>query len=731
MNSITRSQLAKAIRGFALPLLLLLPVFATAQKLKERMAAQYQEVFDYPKVAAIYEDLMKSGKADVNDMRKLSMVYRKMNQPAKAEAVLMQMMGSGHENPDDIFTYAEQLRARGKYTEAMEWYSTYAELRPDDVRVQPYIKDPGFFEHMMRDSTSALIRTLPINSPEADLGTGIMNELLLFSSARGEGIGGKREYAWDDQPFLNIYTALLKGESATDPLVMRNEVNSRYHDGTASFDSVATRLYFTRNQVFYGSLDKSSNGDLNLGIFFSEVAIGEFGQPEWGNLIPFEHNDKEFSNGHPSVTPDGRRIYFASDRPGGQGGTDIWYSDNLGNQWGAPVNMGPVVNTSGNEMYPFLRHDSTLFFASTGHPGLGGMDLFYTRVSIAGPGKVNNLGYPMNTSFNDHGLVFINDSVGFFTSDRPGGQGSDDIYGCTVRPPKMFIDGTVIDKVTRNPVEGSVIVLKDEKGEIIGDANIQYMEGGKFHIEMPYRDRLLLVTNKDGYFQNELSINAATDPLGNVLVELEKYDYAAEGIVYNGDNMQPMAGATVVLTDGKDEFIGTVTTDATGKYAFAIKPESDYILRAAKEGFFKQSARISTKGKPSGVIKTDFKLFPLEVDKVVRLDNIFYDYAKWNIRPDAAVELDKLVATLLDNPTVKIELSSHTDCRGKDAYNMSLSEKRAKSAVDYIISKGISKENVTSKGYGETKPSEDCECTKCNEEQHQKNRRTEFKVLSM
>jgi outer membrane protein OmpA-like peptidoglycan-associated protein len=195
--------------------------------------------------------------------------------------------------------------------------------------------------------------------------------------------------------------------------------------------------------------------------------------------------------------------------------------------------------------------------------------------------------------------------------------------------------------------------------------------------------------------------------------------------------MEPLADAIVVITDAQDEFVGTHTTDATGKYAFAIKPEQDYRLRVGKDNFFKQSARISTKGRPSGVIRTDFKLFPLVVDQVVRLDNIFYDYNKWNIRPDAAAELDKLVATLLDNPTVTIELSSHTDCRGKDAYNMNLSEKRAKSAVDYIISKGVPKANVTSKGYGESKPSEDCDCTKCTEDQHQKNRRTEFKVLSM
>jgi len=172
-----------------------------------------------------------------------------------------------------------------------------------------------------------------------------------------------------------------------------------------------------------------------------------------------------------------------------------------------------------------------------------------------------------------------------------------------------------------------------------------------------------------------------------------------------------------------------VAVSADGKYAFSLQPSTDYRLKVEKEGFFKQSARITTKGKAVAIIKTDFKLFPLELNQVVRLDNIYYDLAKWNIRPDAALELDKLVQTLMDNPTVKIELSSHTDCRGKDAYNANLSEKRAKSAVDYLISKGIAKDRVKSKGYGETKPVEACECTKCTEDQHQRNRRTEFMVL--
>lgn len=703
---------------------------ARAQRLQQRMADRYADVFDYGKVAAIYENLDAKGKSDAGSLRRLALAYRKVGDAPAAEGAYRRLMITTGRTPDDILNFADQLRANGKYSEALEQYAIYAKERPDDPRAQGYLKSENLFYRLRSDSTSATIRTVPINSAEADLGVSVMEELLLFSSARGEGAGGRRMYAWDDQPFLNLYTALLKGETAEDPVVMRNDVNSRYHDGVVSFDSLAKRMYYTRNNYFYGELKRSERGELNLGIYFTDVVNGEFGQLEWGNVIPFDHNDPNFSNGHPRVSPDGRRLYFASDRPGGLGGTDIWYCDNLGNQWGAPQNMGPKVNTAGDEMHPYVSANNTLYFASTGHPGLGGLDIFFTRISAAGPGNVFNLGYPMNTRFNDHGLMLINDTTGFFSSDRPGGMGSDDIYGCTLRPQMIHLAGIVIDKATREPIEGATILLKDEKGQHVKRVQLETLAGGRFRLEAEYHEKYLLVATASGYYQAELPIATNEDPLEDIVVEMIKYDYAAEGTVFDGETNQPLAGSLVVLTDAQDQEIGRVTTDATGTYHFPLLKDTDYRLKVEKDGYFKQSARITTKGKPSAVIVTDFRLFPLKVDQVVRLENIFYDYNKWNIRPDAAIELDKLVQTLNDNPTVRIELSSHTDCRGKDAYNMNLSEKRAKSAVDYLISQGIAKARLVSKGYGESKPSEKCVCEKCSEDEHQRNRRTEFKVLS-
>ncbi|HEY0977302.1 MAG TPA: carboxypeptidase regulatory-like domain-containing protein [Flavobacteriales bacterium] len=703
---------------------------AAAQKLKQRMAERYEQELDYPRMALVYEDIIASGHGTSDDLRKLAWTYMQMGRNDKASTTYSKLLAEAQPSLQDMRSFADLQRAQGNYDAALVWYERILDQVPDDEMAKAYTSSKGFFDRLRRDSTLNKVRSLPINSSMADLGPTVMDDLLIFSSARGEGAGGRTVYKWDDEPFLNLYTALLKGGSASEAVVMRKEVNSRYHDGTASYDRNRKRLYFTRDNYYYGTVTKAKDGEMKLGIYYTDVTKGEFGQPEWSALTPFLHNDPEVNNGHPAVSAGGRVLWFVSDRPGGSGGTDIWYCELQGDEWGAPKNAGPQINTSGNEMYPFLSTDSVLYFTSNGRAGLGGYDIFMTRLTPSGPAKVFNLGYPVNSRANDGGLVLLaDDSTGFFFSDRPGGQGSDDIYGCTVHPPMVRISGVVVEEGTGTPIVDPTLDLRDATGGLLETANLQMLEGGRFTMEVPYSARYKLNAARNGYKPGSVELDPTND-LENVVIELQKYDYGAEGVVMHGETMAPIAGAKVVLMGSDNKPIDETTTDMNGHYSFALKNDKDYRLAVEKDGFFRQSARITTKGKASTIIRTDFKLFPLEVDQVVRLDNIYYDLAKWNIRPDAAIELDKLVTTLLDNPTVTIELSSHTDCRGKDPYNLSLSEKRAKSAVEYVIKKGIAKERVFSKGYGETKPVETCVCEKCTDDQHQRNRRTEFKVLS-
>jgi len=234
MNMGTTSWIKHATTAALTLLLLLSTPVAEAQKLQQNILDEATEKFDYSKVVAIYESRRTKGTATPDDLRQLAQTYQKLEKHAEAESIYTELMATGKELPKDMLAYAHQLRANGKYTEANEWYGNYAALNPDDRTVDAYTKDPHLLSKLMSDSTTNSVRKVPINSPQADLGMSVMGELLLFSSARGEGAGGKRTYGWDDQPYLNLYTALLKGETAEDPIVMRKDINSRYHDGTVS-----------------------------------------------------------------------------------------------------------------------------------------------------------------------------------------------------------------------------------------------------------------------------------------------------------------------------------------------------------------------------------------------------------------------------------------------------------------------------------------------------------------
>lgn len=710
-----------------------LSITLPAQKLKERMADKYMADLDLPKAIEVYEDMAKKNQEDMDLLRTLADTYHMAGRYDSELSSRNKLVGMNGTVPEDIWKYAEALRDNGKYEEALIWYQNFYDIVPTDERAAMYVEDKGFFERMERDKGNSELRKLSINSENSDFGLSFMDDMIVFSSSRGDGPGGNRTYGWNDQPYVNLYTALIEGDQLTDAVVMHNSINSRFHDGTVTFDKNGRRIYFTRNNYNYGIIEKSEDDEIKLGIFFSDIEEGEYGNKEWSALVPFDHNNANYNVGHPAISPDGAWMYFTSDMPGGMGGTDIWRSQKLGNSWGEPQNVEQV-NSVGNEMFPFVSPDGKLFFSSNGHKGLGGLDLYFTQVLETGYGSVQNMGIPFNSRYDEHSVILMEDGMkGFYASNRPGGYGDDDIYGVTIlRWPKIFLSGTVVDIVTREPIEQPTIILKDENNEPITDAIIELGTDGKFQIDTEHKERYFLLAVKSGYMDKELEVITAETAMEGVLVEMTKYDFAVEGIVIKGEDESVIDSAKVSIYNVNENLIEEKWTTGNGKYNFPLAPGKEYIVKAEKEGHFKQSARISTKDAEAGVVYKDFKLFLLELDKVVKLDNIYYDYNKAEIRPDAAIELDKLAQTLRDNPSVKIELRSHSDSRGGDAYNKKLSDQRARSAAEYIRSKGIANDRIIAKGYGEEQPVNHCtNGADCTEEQFQENRRTEFKVLEL
>lgn len=710
----------------SLVLVLALGSSASAQRGKHRLADEYYQAFNFKKSAEIYEDIIDKKPEDILALRRAGICRLRIDQFDRAEEHFRALALLKDSQPEDLLNLAHVLKVNKKYDEAVVAYELYLMKNPD-AYLEQYTED-DWATRIIRDSARFEIRTTDINSPESDFSPAFADEGVIFASSRKQGKGKRNIYAWNDQSYLNMYTAEISSDSSlVNSKVIKNKSNSRYHDGTVTFDPSSNMMYFTRNNYLKGKKKSDEDGRLNLGIFYASFEDGELGK-----LRQFPFNDAEYSVGHPVISADGKQMFFVSDMPGGQGGTDIWVSAKNKDFWGTPVNLGPKINTPGNEMFPYIDKRGQFVFASDWHPGLGGLDLFYTFLDSAEVG-ITNFGYPVNSSYDDFGLILFDDlRHGFFSSNRPGGQGDDDIYAFLIHPPsKIQISGQVVDAVTGIPIQNATILLKDEFNDEVLEVVANTNNDGRYSFEVDYNTSYNIMGVKNGYYQEERSVNSndKSGYLDRVNLEMTAYDYGAEGRIIYASTGELVKNALVVLKSA-DGTVLKETNAIDGTYFFPLEKEKEYILEASAPGLNKQSIVLSTIGKKATIITSDLSLFELKKGTIVRLDNIYYDYNKATIRPDAMRELDRLYGIMQENPTLEIELSSHTDSRGTDSYNLRLSERRAEAAVKYLIEKGIPASRIVAKGYGETKLLNNCDNeTECSEKEHQKNRRTEFKIL--
>jgi peptidoglycan-associated lipoprotein len=567
--------------------------------------------------------------------------------------------------PDNILKYANALKNNEKYKEAKAEFTRYYILsRPTDTAHRNFyttacdsaVKWLADSAHIERFEIK---NEYILNSPKSDWGAVKTNGSTVFTSDRGEIIEkdakkpflrfdnvnrgpDKKVYEWTDNGYLRLYKMDDNGKSADVLQLFPVDAETEYHIGAATFTANGNEMYFTVTRLPKKWLkDTAKIKTINLEIYSTRRSGAK-----WASPVSFKYNNAaKFSNDDPFITPDGKTLYFVSDRPGGMGGTDIYTcTRNNGGNWSEPVNL-KAINTFGNERTPVTDPHNNLYFSSDGYKGMGGLDIFKaTRVgNTYAPQKIN-LAYPINSAQDDFAYTVLTDSTGYFSSNRFGGQGSDDIYSYTIKPASC---------------------------------------------------------------------------------------YRLDGVVYQTGTQIPIANATVTLAKVKGKAI-KVRTDETGAFTFCLDKKSAYALRGEKVGYLVDNETVSTIGlEPGTAIKKDLYLDKIELNKAIRLKNIYYDLDKSFIRPDAAKELNKLIKIMKDNPTLIIEIGSHTDSRANDDYNMALSQRRAKAAVDYITSVGdIDEDRIVAHGYGETRLLNRCaNGVKCSEEEHQLNRRTEFTIL--
>ncbi|NNC45237.1 MAG: OmpA family protein [Winogradskyella sp.] len=557
-------------------------------------------------------------------------------------------------DPEYYFRYAMSLRSIEEYEESNKWMKKFHELNPNDSRGKAFLAKIDYVDDIeMLSNNTIELNNLDINSQYSDFGVAEFNSGIVFASARGEGM----KYMWNNQPFLDLFIAQGTADgNYQNPKPLIENVNTKLHESSAAISQDETLMFFTRNNYFDDYIGRDSQGVNRLQLY--RTTVDNAGN--WSVAFPVHFNSREYSVAHPTITLDGRRLYFASDIPGGYGESDIYVVDILSDgSLGIPKNLGPSINTEGQESFPFINTNGDLFFASKGFPGLGGFDVFVSK-GLDNKAKegdlsnfaVKNMGKPINSPKDDFAYYEnLTTRTGFLSSNRDGGKGSDDIYTFSVPECAQIVQGTVIDRKTKELVSGATVILYDRNGEEISFMNAD--EDSAFTFNVDCNEEYLVRGVKDGYIGDEQRIRTSTiNEANEVVLELEQ-----------------------------DEQEVTVGTD--------LAPVLDIPI-------------------------------------------IYFDYDKYNIRYDASVELQKVLAVLNQYPSMEIEIRSHTDSRGKAKYNKTLSNNRAQSTMQYLIDNGIAPERLTANGFGESRLVNDCfDGENCSEAEHQLNRRSEFIIVKM
>ena len=612
-----------------------------------KLADKFFDNFGYLKAIELYEKAVEKGDRSAHVLTRLGDAYYNNSKSEKAAYWYAEALKE-HKKIDAeyLYKYIQSLRSIGKYEEADKWFKELSAVQQGDSRLKGYNPDEVdiFNKLTSKNKVVVNIENLPFNSENSDFGSYMFNNTLYFASARGDS---DKVYSWNKEPFLDLYQVTVTEENnviayGSTSEITAEDINTEYHEASIAITNDGKTLYFTRDNVNKRNKIKyDKEGTTHLKIYKATLV-----NDKWSNVVELPFNDDVFSTGHPTLSADNKKLYFVSDREGGVGQTDIYeVTINDNGTYGQPKNLGENINTEGREMFPFVAKDSTFYFSSDGHLNLGLLDIFKSNLLKGERNAPENIGAPYNSGYDDFAYYVDSDTEkGYFSSNRPEGKGSDDIYGFNTMECKQEIKG----------------VARDSKTNII------------------------------------------------------------------------LAGVTVRLIDDTGKVIEELITDDSGEYMFEVECDKTYTVVGSKPDYKDDHKTLTTTFEHEKVNTLDLILDPLIIDNQIVINPIFFDYDKSNIRTDAQYELENIIDVLRKHPSMVIKIESHTDSRGRDKYNMKLSDRRAKSTRDYIISRGLDASRVESAiGYGESQLLNKCaNKVKCTEEEHQLNRRSYFYIVN-
>ncbi len=672
--------------------------------------------------------------------------------------------------PDDIdpeyyFRYAQTLKANDNYEEANIYLDKFANVSADDQRAKMYKSDPNYLERIDFQSGRYEIKNIAANSPFSDFGATFYGEDVVFSSSRDTLIFKKSIHQWNNEAFLQFFKAkynAVNGELSKVKKFDKN-INSKFHESTPVFTKDGQTIYFTRNNYQDKELGRDKLGTNKLKIYRSfKNEEGEWSTPE---SLPF--NNDEYSAAHPTLSVDEQTLYFSSDMPGGKGLSDIYQvAINPDGTFGEPRNLGGRINTEGKETFPFVSDNNELYFSSNGQIGLGGLDIYVTHLEpkTKQEGEITNVGKPVNSTKDDFAFI-IDDTTkkGFFSSNRAGGKGGDDLYSFIELEElknlcEITITGVVKDSETEEIISGAKITIFDEDSNVIeaimvGDDGV-YASSNKIECNSKYFIRIekldystaeMFITTPDETQTIDLSDYRELKLVREVkLVKNDACEITITGVVRDGETEEVISGATVTIYDDEYNVIEVIEAGDDGIYTSSKKIEcsSKYFIRIEKMDYSTVEMLITTPDETQTVDLSNYRKLRLvrevkvvrvgdDLAKILSLNTIYFDFNDYLIREDAKVELAKVIEVMKQYPNIKIEIRSHTDSRSSAEYNKKLSSRRAVKTLNYIAIIGeIDRSRLTSKGYGEEELINNCVYgVECSEEEHEKNRRSEFIII--
>lgn len=686
--------------------------------------------YEFSKAIPKYESILKDDSLNKNALENLGNCYRLTNQIDKAEQCYSKLVRIPGTQSIYKFYYAQTLLTNEKYAEAENWFAAYQKESPNDKRAQEFLDAIKNRDQHAKEANAFTVKQVNINTPDPDFAAVLYKEGIVFTSSRLQGNWSDRNDAWTGSRYTSLYYAKGKASAFSAPEPFAPGIQTKFNNGPVCFSKTGDEMYFTRNNIEEGKVHTSQGKEVKLKIFRSKFQNGQ-----WSTPAPFAYNNDQYSCGHPALTADGTRLYFSSDMPGTAGGMDLWVCVKEGDAWGKPQNPGPRINTMGNEVFPTVSEDGTLYFSSNGLPGKGGLDLFSTTLSTDGYASPQPLPAPFNSPDDDFYMVMEGGGQsGYFSSNRVHQGLNDNIF--SFRKSGFTLVVLVVDKLTNQPLDSSEvnvllaeeILLRNQTGKD-GQAVAPITTAGLYNVFAAH----------EGYKSDSLKLtwenyNSEKDSAFiKIPLEKEKTVISIDAMVINDATSAPAGSAPLTFINMAKHDTLETKTDSAGRFKTAhLEPNTPYRI-IIEEEYCESRILDTTTAATSAKMNLTINLFCLS-DQFV-LKNIYYDLDKHNIRPDAALELDKLVDLLKRYPKITIELESHTDCRNTSAYNMKLSQNRANSAVAYIVQHGIDRKRLKATGYGESRLVNDCKCegksaVPCAEEQHQLNRRTEVKITS-